>query len=249
MLDLPVWRQFPRPCQNLVNGGAADPRFIWSDAGEPLAVIGTSSRVEGVCKAVGLVDLRAVWPALKDHLREIGYGDIPIKFDTFTEVGRTGSREKYEKNWAPFFAGPSPAEQQQHQSPWWRWWPDLKPSKGEEGLAESVWPYFASMVHPRNIVRVNPTLDTSSRANDSYVLGEDIDLALPGVDGDGERAQADSACLVDSLPHAWKSDMLHQATPFYRVTLCDRGSCVPSRQNTVLLGLIHYKRSRRSYRR
>jgi hypothetical protein len=108
VLDLPVWRQFPRPCQNLVNGGPADPRFIWSDAGEPLAVIGTSSRVEGVCKAVGLVDLRAVWPALEEHLDEIGYGDMPIKFDTFTEVGRTSSKEKYEKNWAPFFAGPKP---------------------------------------------------------------------------------------------------------------------------------------------
>jgi hypothetical protein len=96
---------------------------------------------------------------------------------------------------------------------------------------------------------VNPALDTSSRANDSYVLGDDIDLALPGVDEDGARPMADSACLLDSLPHAWKSDKLHQATPFYRVTLCNRGSCVPSRQNTVLLGLIHYKRSRRSYRR
>ncbi|KAH8684090.1 hypothetical protein BGZ61DRAFT_455621 [Ilyonectria robusta] len=239
VLDLPVWRQFPRPCSNLVNGGAADPRFIWSDAGEPLAVIGTSSRVPGVCKAVGLVDLRAAWPDLKEHLEEIGYGDIPIRFDTFTEIGKAGKKERYEKNWAPFFPGPKPST------------PDLLTfsrflSSRQKHLAPSTWPYFASQIAKRSILKVDSTLDTSERSPDSYVLAKEIDLS---VQDSSKPSVADSACLIDSLPHSWKPNALHQATPFYRVTFCPRGTCLPSQRNTVLLGLIHYKMGRRSYRR
>lgn len=62
-----------------------------------------------MCKAVGLVDLRTVWPDLKEHLEEIGYGDIPIKFDTFTEIGKASKLELYDKNSAAFFPGPKPA--------------------------------------------------------------------------------------------------------------------------------------------
>ncbi|KAF4981684.1 hypothetical protein FZEAL_2571 [Fusarium zealandicum] len=163
VLDLPVWRQFPRPCPNLVNGGAADPRFIWSDAGEPLAVIGTSSRVQDVCKAVGLVDLRAAWPGLKEHLDEIGYGDIPIKFDTFTEIGRADIKQEYEKNWAPFFPGPKPVTRELS------WLASLSGS-WRTRLADSTWPLFASQITPRSIVKVNETLDTSSRSPDSMFV-------------------------------------------------------------------------------
>lgn len=224
---------------NLVNGGAADPRFIWSDASEPLGVIGTSSRVPGVCKAVGLVDLRAVWPGLKEHLEEIGYGDIPIRFDTFTEIGKASKKELYEKNWAPFFPGPKPAT------------PDVSRFSRFIGsrrnhLAPSTWPYFASQIANRSILKVDSTLDTSERSSDSYVLAKEIDLSMRY---NGTRSVADSACLINSLPHTWKPKALHQATPFYRVTFCPRGACLPSQRNTVLLGLIHYKMTPKNYRR
>ncbi|KAF5001393.1 hypothetical protein FDECE_10956 [Fusarium decemcellulare] len=152
ILDLPVWRQFPRPCKNLVNGGPADPRFIWSDAGEPLAVIGTSSRVKGICKAVGLVDLRAVWPRLKEHLEYIGYGAIPIKFNNFTEIGRANSREPYEKNWAAFFPGPKPATR---ELPWY--WALF--ASWITRLPTSTWPLFASRVTPRSILEVDGSVE------------------------------------------------------------------------------------------
>jgi hypothetical protein len=249
ILDLPIWRQFPRPCQNLVNGGPADPRFIWSDAGEPLAVIGTSSRVPDVCKAVGVVDLRAAWPALREHLEEIGQGAVPIRFDTFTEVGRASSKEHYEKNWAAFFAGPSPKPSEQaKQSSWWVFrlptW-----GTGHKLPPASAWPYFASQIEPRNIVKVNPALSTTDRASDSYVLGDDLDLTLPHPSPGATPALATSDCLYNSLPKNWRKDGFHQATAFYRMTLCNRGTCTPSRDNTVLLGLVHYKMSRRTYRR
>ncbi|KAF7563918.1 hypothetical protein G7046_g181 [Stylonectria norvegica] len=239
ILDLPVWRQYPRPCLNLVNGGAADPRFTWSDAGEPLAIIGTSSRVPGVCKAVGLVDLRAAWPALKEHLEQIGYGDIPIRFDRFTEVGKANKKEKYEKNWAAFFPGPKPATT---EGPWY----SFMFGSARSRLGPSIWPLFASQVHNRSILEVDPTLDTSERSPDSYVLSKEIDLSIRV---NGTLTLANEDCLVKSLPKSWNPQILHQATPFYRVTFCHRGTCVPSRENTVLLGLIHYKKERKSYRR
>lgn len=235
-----MWRQYPRPCLNLVNGGQADPRFIWSDAGEPLAIIGTASRVPGICKAVGIVDLRAVWPALKEHLDSIGYGDIPIKFDEFTEIGRASKKELYEKNWAPFFPGPKPATQ---KTPW------LSTLFGAPLLSkpgDSRWPLLASQIVPRSILEVDTSLDTSDRWPDSYVLATEIDLSIRI---NGTTSTADSECLIDSLPHEWDPKMFHQATPFYRVTMCPRGACDPTMQNTVLLGLIHYKKARKSYRR
>lgn len=239
ILELPVWRQFPRPCLNLVNGGQADPRFIWSDAGEPLAVIGTASRVLGVCKAVGIVDLRAVWPFLREHLEEIGYGDIPVKFDAFTEIGKASKKELYEKNWAPFFPGPKPATREM------LWFSSLFGS-WQANLGVSRWPLLASQIVPRSILEVDTSLDTSARWPDSYVLATEIDLSMRI---NGTLSTADSDCLTDSLPHEWNPEMLHQATPFYRVTMCPRGTCVPTRQNTVLLGLVHYKKASKSYRR
>ncbi|KAH7126528.1 hypothetical protein B0J13DRAFT_646643 [Dactylonectria estremocensis] len=242
VLELPIWRQFPRPCKNLVNGGAADPRFMWSDAGEPLAVIGTSSRVPGVCKAVGLADLRAVWPGLKAHLEEIGYGHIPIRFDNFTEVGKEGKKMPYEKNWAPFFPGPEPATPITQNLPWYS---SLFGSRRTIPATPS-WPLFASQIANRSIVEVDTSLDTNQRSPSSYVLAKEIDLSLHVND---TVSMADSSCLMQSLPHSWDPRTLHQATPLYRVTFCPRDTCVPSRENTVLLGLIHRKMGRRSYRR
>lgn len=172
-------------------------------------------------------------------MEEIGYGDIPVKFDSFTEVGKASKKELYEKNWAAFFPGPKPATR--HQS----WYSSLFGS-WQTKLADSTWPYFASQIVNRSILQVNPTLDTSERSRDSYVLAEEIDLSMRVND---TLMMADSECLIDSLPHTWNAQALHQATPFYRVTFCARGTCVPSRENTVLLGLIHYKKERKSYRR
>lgn len=239
VLELPVWRQYPRPCQNLVNGGQADPRFIWSDAGEPLAILGTASRVPGVCKSVGMVDLRAVWPALKHHLDSIGYRDIPIKFRNFTEVGKTSKKEAYEKNWAPFFSGSKPAGKSktllQSLSSLWR-----------QNLAESKWPYFASQIVPRSILKVDTALDTSERSADLYVLSREMDLSMH-VAKSPPRATSD--CILQYSPQDWDPRRFHQATPFHRVTMCSRHNCVPTRENTVLLGLIHYKKAAKQYRR
>lgn len=192
-----------------------------------------------MCKAVGIVDLRAVWPSLREHLEEIGYGHIPIKFDAFTEIGKASKKELYEKNWAPFFPGPKPATQATLS------FSSLFGS-GRANLADSRWPLLASQIVPRSILEVNTGLDTSARWPDSYVLAAEIDLSMSV---NGSFSTADSNCLTNSLPDEWDPEKLHQATPFYRVTMCPRGTCVPTRQNTVLLGLVHYKKARKSYRR
>jgi hypothetical protein len=46
-----------------------------------------------------------------------------------------------------------------------------------------------------------------------------------------------SSCVHDNHP-AWGGDTFHQATPLYRLTLCDRG-CVADKHNTVFVALNH----------
>lgn len=196
-------------------------------------VAGTASRVAGVCKTVGMVDLRAVWPDLRNHLEEIGYGSIPITFNKFTEIGKTGKPAPYEKNWAAFFPGVKPALSTANRLKQW--------TTERKGLAKASYPLFASSVFPHNIVEIDPTLDTSERADDSYVLGQDLDL--------GAVSEAASACIKSALPNNWAKERFHQATPFHRVTMCPRGTCEPNESNTVLLGLIHYKMDWVKYRR
>lgn len=244
VLDLPVWRQSPRPCDNVVSAGGTDPRFIWSDAGEPLAIISTTSRAPGVCQSQGMVDLRAVWPDLKKHMQEIGYDEIPIRFDTFTEIGRAGKAQKHEENWAPFFPGAQPITNKSGGG---------KKSKRDTDaveltLGESTWPLFTAKLNNRTIVKVNEKLETKDRAPDSYVLSEPISLDLP-KGKKGEKQEANYECLFSSSPKGWNRNEFQHATPLHRVTLCDRGSCTPSQNNTVLLSLVHYKRDRRNYRR
>lgn len=111
----------------------------------------------------------------------------------------------------------------------------------------SVWPYFTTQIENRTIVEVDEAQLTGGRSKDSYVLSEPIDLAV--TDKANATFEATSACIFDSVPSDWNLTRLHLATPFYRVTFCPRETCEPSRQNTVLLGLIHYKQTRRSYRR
>lgn len=187
-----------------------------------------------------MVDLRAVWPGLKDHLEVIGYGDIPILFDRFTEVGKVGDRAPYEKNWAACFSGPKPAIGDDIVTT--RGWGRFQSQRGP-----SVWPYFATQIENRTVVQVNEALLAQGRSTDSYVLAESLDLTT--TNENGAMFEANSKCIFDSLPSGWNSTRVHLATPFYRVTLCPRGNCTPSRENTVLLGLIHYKQERRSYRR
>lgn len=190
-----------------------------------------------------MVDLRAVWPDLKQHMDELGYGSIPIKFDAFTEIGKASKKEKYEKNWAPFFTGPKPA---QRQLTWRSLMLGTRSLPMQDALPETAWPLFAAQVLPRTILEVDTKLDTSERSPDSYVLAKEVDLSLSN---DNTSDVASSQCLVDSLPSNWELKNLHQATPFYRVTMCARGTCTPSTKNTVLLGLIHYKIGWFSYRR
>jgi len=170
----------------------------------------------------------------------VGYGDIPIRFKQFTEIGKVGDRAPYEKNWAAFFPGPKPATPAT-VSPAARW----LQSKYQRG--PSVWPYFETQINNRTIVQVDENQLTAGRSKDSYVLAEPIDLTT--TDKDNTTIQAASQCILNSMPQWWNSERLHLATPFHRVTFCERGTCEPTRRNTVLLGLIHFKRSPRSYRR
>lgn len=189
-----------------------------------------------------MADLRTVWPGLKQHLVDIGYGDIPIRLKQFTELGKAGGQARYEKNWAAFFSGPSPPKSISNTILASKRWIGTNFQRGP-----SVWPYFLTQIKDRNVVAVNENQLTGGRSSSSYVLAESLSLTV--TNKANATYEASSACIFNSLPLDWDPDMMHLATPFHRVTFCRRDACEPSRQNTVLLGLIHYKKSPRSYMR
>jgi hypothetical protein len=48
-------------------------------------------------------------------------------------------------------------------------------------------------------------------------------------------------CIHRNHPNL--GSMLHQATPLYRLTLCERGKCEPDVHNTVYIAVNHAKKS------
>ncbi|BFZ56553.1 hypothetical protein PYCC9005_003600 [Savitreella phatthalungensis] len=56
------------------------------------------------------------------------------------------------------------------------------------------------------------------------------------------RAKDDFACMEKHMPEvAPELESIHQSTNALKVTLCKRGECVPSSDNTVLLSIFQYK--------
>lgn len=81
-------------------------------------------------------------------------------------------------------------------------------------------PHFGYMVSP--FVALRPTaVDTS------HVYYQDV-----------TPSPALRSCAF--LAHGGMSESkYHQATPYYRLTLCERGTCTPSVHNTVMISLVH----------
>ncbi|KAK8864628.1 hypothetical protein IAR55_001878 [Kwoniella newhampshirensis] len=62
--------------------------------------------------------------------------------------------------------------------------------------------------------------------------------------------QLDTKDCIGNAHSAWEAKRIHQASPLYRLTLCERAKgkgCVAGEENTVLFGLAHTKRGPSHY--
>ncbi|WWD20517.1 hypothetical protein CI109_104993 [Kwoniella shandongensis] len=58
----------------------------------------------------------------------------------------------------------------------------------------------------------------------------------------------DTSECVSNAHFSWEKRKIHQASPLYRLTLCDRGpNCIAGVENTVLFGMAHTQKAPRHY--
>ncbi|TAQ89657.1 hypothetical protein B7494_g2033 [Chlorociboria aeruginascens] len=85
--------------------GFHDPRIFYSGRGEPLLMVASQSRY--ACIGLWTIDLRAVYPSLRDIISSspewLGPGPL-VSYPTLTELTRNPpeTRRSYEKNWLMF---------------------------------------------------------------------------------------------------------------------------------------------------
>lgn len=224
---------------------------MWTDEGQLLLVFGTTSQVSKVCRSMAVVDLRVVWPEFADLMTRLGHGDVPLRIDAVTELGKEGPKEPYEKNWAPFFAGASaPSRRARIYQPWF--------DSSSEGFTPSNFPQFHVNVVPSIVLQTASDPDllslpvekvalTGSTTKTDYMTLVESESSTPSIAND-LLSEAANTCFQASFPN-FQIHSIHQATPYYRVTLCPRGTCKPDSTNTVLFALGHLKISWNEYRR
>lgn len=119
---------------------------------------------------------------------------------------------------------------------WMPFFPGPKPDKAQR------MPYMHYQSHPEDIL-VPPSRPFRKGA-DEIMFYDYKKKEQPALDA--------SACLVKHHPHVF--DKIHGATPLYRLTLCNRGTCTPDITNTVFVSLNHFlmeedKDGKRAYTR
>lgn len=80
--------------------GPEDPRLFLTSSGQPLMIYSQTGHVPGVCRALFVVDVRAVVPGLGAAMAGAGWG-AEVVFKEQTALVREG-QGNVEKNWAPF---------------------------------------------------------------------------------------------------------------------------------------------------
>ncbi|KAK8850335.1 hypothetical protein IAR55_004252 [Kwoniella newhampshirensis] len=94
-------------------------------------------------------------------------------------------------------------------------------------------------IHPHVQYNFAPSLTLEPvEVNSRRILYQDV--ILP--------PQLDTRKCVQDAHFSWEPRKIHQASPLYRLTLCERGmGCVAGEDNTVLFGMAHTQRSPTHY--
>ena len=98
----------------------------------------------------------------------------------------------------------------------------------EKNWAHLGLPAFVGADHDRWHVQIAPQ---------TIVALDGEDMSAMSVAADADR------CLERLLGHSAEGWKLHHATGFIAVTLCRRGECVPTAENSRLFGVFHLKRA------
>lgn len=201
--------------------GPEDMKLFWTRTGEPLLIFTQQIDDEIRCQGQFIIDARAAVPELQQLLDAAGVELPKIRFPEPEGVRRrpvlgeeNHPRYQREKNWAPV------------QSP-------FKDDKEE----------LLFMVEPSQL----------------YQYTDDNGVVRPIIEEEDQHSavEAPYPLTLEEGKETWRSELqtcihdvfltdahVHQSTPMLSLTLCNRGKCKPSEDNTVLVGMVQRRYDR-----
>lgn len=194
--------------------GPEDMKIFWTRKRVPLIVFTHQTPDEVLCEGMFAIDARAAVPELVDALGPHAL-DLPeIKIRTPAPLRRTPP--------------PGHEEDQAYQREK-NWAPVQSPLNQEDDGDDDV--YF--MVEPSQLFRWRPE---SNGTVEEVPAQRDSSVEVPYQPGlSAEWHSEKGTCINDVM---LSNGNVHQSTPMLSLTLCDRGTCEPSADNTVLLGMV-----------
>lgn len=194
--------------------GPEDMKLFWTRTGEPLLIFTHQVDDEVLCQGQFLIDVRAALPELEEALGHEASSQLPpIRFNTPTGLYR------------------QPAEGQESHPRYQR----------EKNWALAQSPFSSDselllMVEPGQLYRYNSSDAPVESVVDVHDQRSAVEEPYPSTaKRDGTWHSKSMTCMHDVM---LDDKHVHQSTPMISVTLCNRGTCEPNEQNTVMVGMV-----------
>ncbi|KAF5237996.1 hypothetical protein FAUST_5802 [Fusarium austroamericanum] len=195
--------------------GPEDMKLFWTRAGEPLLIFTHQVNDEVLCQGQFIIDVRAAMPELEQALGPETTALLPpVRFSEPTSLRRK----------APEGQETHPRFQREKN-----WAPAQSPFSSDDELL--------LMVEPAQLYRwtskedpVQPIVNDKDQI--SVVQEPYPPNATPGATW---HARLRQTCIHDVM---LDDQHVHQSSPMLSITLCNRGTCEPSEQNTVMVGIV-----------
>lgn len=199
--------------------GPEDMKLFWTRTGAPLLIFTYQVNDENLCQGQFLIDARAAVPELEAELGDQAEKMAPIRFSEPVGLRRQ----------APEGQEAEPRYQREKN---WAPTQSLFSKDAEELLF---------MVEPGQLYRwkapdkpVEPIMDAETESA--------VEAPYPyDVEAEDTWHSVEKTCVHDVM---LSDKHVHQSSPMLSVTLCKRGECEPSVNNTVMLGMVQRRYDR-----
>lgn len=201
--------------------GPEDMKLFWSQTGEPLLIFTYQVNDKHLCQGQFVVDVRAIIPELEKTLGPaVSKGLPPIRFKK-----PVGLRRK-----APAGEEGSPRYQREKN-----WALVQSPFAAEEDE-------LLFMVEPGQVYRYESENDPVERVARTKDGASAVEAPYPPhIQPQDTWHSREKTCVHDVM---LSDGHIHQSTAMLSMTLCNRGTCTPTPENTVLLGMVQRRYDR-----
>ncbi|KAJ4251490.1 hypothetical protein NW762_011477 [Fusarium torreyae] len=195
--------------------GPEDMKLFWTRTGEPLLIFTHQVDDEIMCQGQFLIDVRAAMPELERVLGEEYSSRLPpIRFHEPTGLRREP---------------PSGEESHPRYQREKNWAPAQSPFSTDDELL--------FMVEPGQLFRWTSNEEPVESVVNAKDQRSAVEAPYPPNAGPDEtwHSQRSMTCMHDVM---LDDRHVHQSSPMLSLTLCNRGTCEPNEQNTIMLGMV-----------